>query len=259
MFIAVDLKVVEGLAGATARASGIPEDAVLAGLTRLWHRCWADGVDTMEALEIAGLFATNDLARLLAALVAFGFLAPDKHTEGLFRVRGASRYLRLKESRKRGAEATNQKRWGGRSRATINIALERPGAIAQHRSCTESPNTEHRDTEKEAEEAPPPKLAVVAVPVGVTPPTSEPATWLGEDFWRWAQAKREKAGFLPQAPPGDLSRWWSGARMAATTDELQRAFYAFGDDPHWLAATPPLPFAAFQKQWPNFIPRRKPA
>lgn len=98
---------------------------------------------------------------------------------------------------------------------------------------------------------------VSTIPVGITAPTTPPEHWTGDEFWRWAQAKREKAGFVAENPPSNLSKWWASARLAFTADEMQRAFYAFGDERHWLESKPALPFAAFQKQHPNFVPRRK--
>lgn len=148
MYITVDLKVIEGLASAVARAGALSEDAALAGLVRLWHRCWADEIDTMSSDEIAGCFAfdvsrPDGLSRAIAALTAFGFLEalPDL----TWRVRGAARYLRLKESRRRGAAATNAVRAEkSRSRATHNDALERSGAthndaLSPSHRVTESP------------------------------------------------------------------------------------------------------------------------
>lgn len=143
MFIAVDLKVIEGLADAVARAANVGGDRILAGLVRLWHRCWADEVDHVDRDELAGVFGFEGIDRVIASLVAFGFLAVS---ELVWRVKGASRYLRLRESRRRGAAATNAKK--ARSRATHNHALERGLSDAQSRSLTESPNTESPNTEE---------------------------------------------------------------------------------------------------------------
>ena len=146
MFIAVDLKVIEGLAAAVGRAGAMSEDAVLAGLVRLWHRCWADEIDTLTGDEISGLFAfdaarADGSARAIGALVAFGFL--ETLPEMTWRVKGAERYLRLKESRRRGAALTNARI--AKRRRSKSGALERTGAYAQERSLTESPS--HRVTE----------------------------------------------------------------------------------------------------------------
>ena len=58
-FIAVELKVIEGKAGALARASGASEDRVLAGLVRLWHRCWSDTVDQLSKGQLASVFGSS--------------------------------------------------------------------------------------------------------------------------------------------------------------------------------------------------------
>lgn len=148
MFIAVDLKVIEGLAGAVARAGAISEDGALAGLVRLWHRCWADEADVLNRTEVLGLFSFNvsDVLggqRVLEALICYGFLEEQSPS---FRVRGAARYLRLKESRRRGAQATNEKRKIARSKSDAPARSRATLSDAQSRSSTESPS--HRVTEE---------------------------------------------------------------------------------------------------------------
>lgn len=146
MFIAVDLKVIEGLAAAVARSSGASEEAVGWGLVRLWHRCWADEIDHLGRGEMAGVFGGQNLDLVTAALESFGFL---ERSEAGWRVKGAGRYLRLKESRRRGAVETNAKK--RRSKATASDAQSRSRASlsdAQSRSLTESPNTESPNTEE---------------------------------------------------------------------------------------------------------------
>ena len=168
MFIAVDLKVIEGLAGAVARAASVSEDRILAGLVRLWHRCWADEIDHLDHNEFSGVFGFDGLDRIIVSLASFGFIEA-RDSERSWRVKGADRYLRLKESRRRGAAATNAKR--ARSRATHNHALERGLSDAQSRSLTESPNTEHRVTEEKILRAvKPPAVPKQKFPKPVSPP-----------------------------------------------------------------------------------------
>jgi hypothetical protein len=99
---------------------------------------------------------------------------------------------------------------------------------------------------------------VPIVPFVVEAPVTQPDTWLGEDFWRWAQAKRQKANCVAEKPPhpSKLAAWWSSVRsVVKDVGALKEAFYRFGDDKHWQAATPPLPFAAFISQWEKYMPR----
>lgn len=103
MFIAVDLKVIEGLSDAVARSAGVGRDRALAGLVRLWHRCWADEADVFTADELAGILGARRIDRFAASLVSFGFLEP---TGEAFRVKGGDRYLRIRESRRRGGKAS---------------------------------------------------------------------------------------------------------------------------------------------------------
>lgn len=127
MFIAIDLKVVEGLSDAVARAAGVHQDRILAGLVRLWHRVWADETDILTYTELGGVFGSDNQVPVLAALVAFGFL--ESQPGGTYRVRGSKRYLRLKESRRRGAQKTNALK--RRSKAALYTdALERRSSDA---------------------------------------------------------------------------------------------------------------------------------
>jgi hypothetical protein len=170
------------------------EDAALAGLVRLWHRCWSDEIDILTGDEVAGAFAfdassPNGSARAIGALVAFGFLEPKG--EG-WRVRGASRYLRLKESRRRGAALTNvkiaEKKLAlaanpanaperSKSERSESGALECMGAYAPERSSTESPS--HREKAIAAQAATEPKQP--------RKPSAQQA------FFRWTQEQAQEA------------------------------------------------------------------
>ena len=162
-YVAVDLKVIEVLAPAVARSTGIDENRILAGLMRLWHRSWSVTSDRITAKELVGLFGPDQIEDLTEALCG-DFL---ERCESDFRVRGADRYLRLKESRRLGAKKTNtllaEKRAAQRAASERSITLsertlkensfdddqkqasllERVGANAQERSPTEhrTPNT----------------------------------------------------------------------------------------------------------------------
>lgn len=108
---------------------------------------------------------------------------------------------------------------------------------------------------------PPPKASKEKppiTPVAYQKPSSAPSTWTGEDFFSWAQYKRQEVGLVAERDrPRNLGSWYSTALMTLKGDAemLQEAFYRFGDDPHWKSATPPLPFKAFVSQWDRFVPR----
>lgn len=151
-YIAVDIDAING-APLVARAGGLPdEDAALAGLNRLWLYCFRGATDQVSSMELAGLFrGAGDGERVAAALAAFGFLVPR---DGGWRVKGADRYLRLKEARRKGGLAA-----AGNLKRGTKSAGETAGAAAggQPESQPESqpgtsrgsvpaltPNTEHR-------------------------------------------------------------------------------------------------------------------
>ena len=149
-YIAVDLKVVEVLAPAVARATGLSENRVLAGLVRLWHRCWSTEKGTVTQDELAGCFGPEGIVGLAGALCA-DFL---ERTPDGFRVRGAARYLRLRAAmREGGRKAASNLRRGDKSPRPSGpgqgrgIAGESPGpspGVGSGPSPALTPSTEHR-------------------------------------------------------------------------------------------------------------------
>jgi hypothetical protein len=99
---------------------------------------------------------------------------------------------------------------------------------------------------------------VGAGPVVFAPPQAPPEAWLANDFFAWAQWRRQQAGLVGERrQPPNLGSWWSTCLMTpgVTVERLQEAFLEFGESKHWQAAKPPLPFAAFVSQWDQFLPR----
>lgn len=136
-------------------------------------------------------------------------------------------------------------------RPPVNANVETPPAPKKRRACAII------DTTGEPDHAPEPeRVPVIAGPVVYVKPTSDPELWLAEDFFAWAQAKRQEAGLLGERQvPRGLSAWWSTARQTTSAEALQEAFVRFGNDPHWTQkATPPCPFSGFLKQWDRFVP-----
>lgn len=80
-----------------ARAIGCVEDTILGGLIRLWAHCFREAREVVAEIEVQGLFGVD----AKDALVAFGFL---ETVENGFRVKGADRYLRVTEGRKKGGQ-----------------------------------------------------------------------------------------------------------------------------------------------------------
>jgi hypothetical protein len=157
-YIQVNLKVIEVLSPMVARAAAISEDRALAGLVRLWHRCWSTTSDTLTITQLAGVFGAERIDAIAEALCG-DFL--ERTPEG-FRVRGSDAYLRLKASRAAGAAKTNARRWGGRSESPIgrsppiSVSLSDRSATGE-RSLPVAlpPNTEHRTPNTEKKKSPP--------------------------------------------------------------------------------------------------------
>ncbi|MBL8924149.1 MAG: hypothetical protein JNJ54_35165 [Myxococcaceae bacterium] len=289
-YIALELKVIEVLAPQAARASGVHEDRVIAGLVRLYHRSWSLRSDRVSKLQLAGLFGGEALETLITALAEGGLLEAG---EADWRVKGADRYLRLHEARSKGGKAAagNLKRGSNRPAAQPEsqpgaLPELKPGALPAGPRLEPgnspgsfpalTPSTEHRTPNRKEEEDPPPPAGFVRKlvihepaptpprtdvetgPVAYQEPTTPPDTWVGEDFFAWAQARRQRAGLVGERRrPRNLGTWWSTCLMTpgVTVERMREAFLAFGDSTHWQAATPPLPFAAFMAQWDQFLPR----
>lgn len=240
-------------APAVARAARVSEDSIIGGLARMWAYAFREQADTLSRLQVAGFFDVQ--ADVVPALMAFGFI--EENGEG-FRVRGADRYKRVSDARRKGAEKTNA--------AKRERAVERRSSDAQatlksvdERALNDAltPSTEHRtpNTITTTTVAPEPKQRLAVV---YAKPDKEPDLWLAEDFFAWAQWKRQEAGLMGEKQrPRDLGSWFSVALMelGGNVEVLQEAFYRFGDDKFWQAKTPALPFAGFMSQWERFIPR----
>ena len=103
--------------------------------------------------------------------------------------------------------------------------------------------------------APPPRQHLAVV---YEKPDKATDLWGADDFFAWAQWKRQEAGLMGEKQrPRDIGTWFSAALMelGGNVEALQEAFYRFGDDKFWQAKTPALPFAGFMSQWDRFIPR----
>lgn len=241
-----------------ARAAGCSPADVAWSLLELWELVWVSKRDILSDIEVRGCIGTG--RPLLEALLAFGFLedlTAQLDDTPSFRVRGADRYLRLSEARKKGAAATNKKR---AERALSDAQASQEVAQATHERTLPdalSASSEQRAAkveQRKVEDPPPPPREVL--PVVVEAPTKPPDQWGGEDFWAWFQSKRQAAGFVAErGPPPRLSFWWSPLMMELNGDveRLKEATYRFGEDPYWQAKN--LPFNGFKTNWPNYVPR----
>jgi hypothetical protein len=101
---------------------------------------------------------------------------------------------------------------------------------------------------------PPPEI----LSISYERPEKPVGQWLGEDFFAWAQWKRQCAGFVAERrKPRNLSAWYSACLMTPGVgpEALQEAFYRFGEDPYWQGRDPPLPFAGFVDGWDKYMPK----
>lgn len=253
-YIAFDLDALN-VVPSVASAAGLRVGDVSHGLLTMWAWCFREETDVVSAVHVRGFFGAD----CADALAAFGFLSA---AEDGFKVRGADRYLRIKQAQREGGKkgraaslspvGTSGETSRSTSRSTSWSTLKSEQAL--------TPSTEHRtpNTEHQGEEAPPPPQPVVAAFELKKPDIEAIDGWGKEDFWRAAEITRRDSGFPPERWPNPvaLSRWWGEAQQATDTRTLADAFVRFTQDKHWRAASPPCTWAAFAKQYLNFLPSR---
>mgnify|MGYP000899331631 CR=1 FL=1 len=267
-FFALDLDAKKSVPK-VARAAGVTPGDVCWGLFELWEHVWLtrDAVVTLSVL--AGCVGANPA--LHEALVAFGFLEPVEGSR--YRVRGAEKYLRISEGRRKGGLAAKANLIPGgpkqdaaaETSAQVSRAPEKTdlGSSSAYPSADprltpgldlgSTPNTQH-PTPKETTYV---RSEVTPTPRVITPPDTPPEGWSGEDFWRWCQGRRQASGLVAEKwpHPAKLGAWWSAATAVVPVQALQEGFYRYGDDKFWQAKAPPLPFMGFVSQWERFVPQ----
>jgi hypothetical protein len=220
-YIAFDLDALNR-APAVARSAGVTEEQVIAGLVRMWAWAFREETDSIDIDQLRGHFGVD----ASKALVAFGFL----ETSGpVWRVRGASRYLRIKSAQREAAKRTNARKGTAppSERSTGAVADAPPDAPPplERRSTDATPHgqpplfTEHR--------APNTKSTAPASP---TPPVSAPKAprledLLCEDFkevtgakydWKSAKDGVAFAALLKVATIEEIrARWRAGLKAPA--------------------------------------------
>jgi hypothetical protein len=148
-FIQVDLEAITN-AEAAAPLAGATASQVLGGLVRMWSWCWHEKRTMIQKLQVDAFIGGT---RAAEALEAFGFLERANPAVDIWRVRGAERYLRLRESieegRRKGGVASkgNLKQFSRRS-AGGQPEVSRVDQPAETGSLHRSSNIEHIEASK---------------------------------------------------------------------------------------------------------------
>jgi len=218
-------------------------------------------------------------------LVALGLL--DEKSPNVFRVRGMSRFFepirarirsRLKASAAGKASAEARKARLGTAQPCSTPSSEPSSTQVRAKFDASSTQVElppnsartppnpsvHRTSysvhplEEEATAAPtPPHQFTASQLLARTPKAPEDKLANGAAFFAWVQTKRIEAGYLtePAPHPSQLSKWWTevGLETNGHYEKLEKALYAFGDDPYWDKRL--MPFPGFMKNWRQFFPQ----
>lgn len=224
-----------------ARAAGVDEEAVIAGLVRMWAWCFREKQEHVTATHVKGFFGVD----CTEALSSFGFTEAD---DGKLRVKGARRYLRVAEARSKGGKAAaGNLRRGSQKQPTdsrssppatprLEPEASRESAPASSRPLHRAPNTEH--------------LTSSSKTLAPAPPATS-----AEGFFAWAQEHRAEVTKRPRErpPKAGLGAWFSFAMGEVNGDEerLRVAWAAFCLDQHWAAKG--TPWAAWVAQWERYV------
>lgn len=144
-YIAFDLDALNQ-APAVARAAGVDENLVIAGLARMWAWCFRTKTDAISETHARGFFGAD----VVDALLTFDFLA-ESAGEGVYRVRGADRYLQVSKARsengKKAAASGNLKRGKSRPAAGGGAGATFPNSAQPSPQCGPAlPPTEPQQT-----------------------------------------------------------------------------------------------------------------
>lgn len=210
-----------------AAAAGATPGEVAHGLLKLWAYCFRGEVDVVTDTHLRGFLGRD----MTPALEAFGFL--ERLEPGLWRVRGAGRYLRVKASRRKGGHAAkaNLVPGGGkkkrlpRGQPTGQPSASREAAESEPRlDLGPTPSTEHRapttESEALAPAAPPPSARVASDSLCADFRAATGAAYL----WAGEKDGTALAALLRAAPLEEVrARWrrglaatgWKGVRTVA--------------------------------------------
>lgn len=221
-YIAYDLDALDA-ASNVARASGISDDAAIAGNLRLWAYCWKKKTDVVVAGQLAGLYGSNQVA---TALVDFGFLE-DLGGGRTYRVKGAERYLRLQEARSRGGKAA-----AGNLRRGPKAVDEGPTPVPATPPTPAGTQPENSSGSRPALSSSIEHRASSNKP----PPTSSARTdelqeegEESERCWQGFQALRKRMGRAPELrPPKNFADWVKRVRdKGFEPSEIATGYHAY--------------------------------
>lgn len=242
-YLAFDLDAMDK-APNVGRAAGIPEDAVLAGLARMWRHCWQEKTDQVDGLAVRGFFGSD----ATAALVTFRFL---ESRDGGFRVRGAERYLRISKGLSEGG-----KKSAGNLRRGILRAVTDPsfpaievagGGLEGSRETSPAPPRLQPETSRDSSPALPPNIEHRALSIEHRPPPEPavaeaelagdgegnfPPTGLG--FCGWWNSERSLRGLTREEfHVPTVAEWADTASAEVGLEKLQEAVRSYFADEHF--------------------------
>lgn len=259
-YIAFDLDALN-LVPSVAAAAGMRSGDISHGLLTMWAYCFREEVAHISGLHVMGFFG----AECAPALVAFGFL---EAVDGGYRVRGAERYLRVKQAQREGGKkgrALSSSKLGRNaddtSGSTSGSTLRSTSGSTSGSQQALTPNTEHRAPNTEhpkEEEAPPPKTLAIAAFALEGPDPKRMESWSAQEFWKAFELERRAAGYAPEKwpSPASMRDFWTEARGAYDVQVLGMTASNFFRDKHWQQSRPPCPWSAFAKQWHKYVPRK---
>jgi hypothetical protein len=282
-FIQVDRSVAP-LAAKLAPVLKVTYQHARGGLDVFWEnladrRLLSDGAGGVKA-EIA-LPAKELETRLLLAFgvpvdldlaVVVGII--DRRSDGLFRVRGMSRYLNMEAGRlsKKGGKRQGSNPEPERGDTPVSpgsdpsdMQDDTPIVPVSHPGEERGKRVEGRDPSSSEEE----KRGELQFDLSPPVPLSDFAamhpqqqllvaeSWTHQDFWKHVECVRRSFRWPAERWPNanKLKSWWSLARSGGRmVGDLLLTWVAFARTPHWQKADPKAPFGAFMTEWHKYTP-----
>lgn len=141
-YIAFDLDALN-LVPSVAAAAGVRAGDITHGLLQLWAYCFRNEIEVVSEVHLKGFFGVD----AAPSLEAFGFL--EAHNDE-WRVRGAQRYLRIKNAQREGGKKGRARSSSVIGKAEVGAEVD-PGSTSRSTSRSTSgsaqaltPSTEHR-------------------------------------------------------------------------------------------------------------------
>lgn len=254
-YIAFELDAMER-APEVARAIGLSVGDAAWGLLQMWRWCWREKTDSVAAIHLHGFFGATSKDPAVV-LEAFGFV--EKGTTSTYRVKGASRYLRLAEGRSRGGKAASKagnlrrgkvREAGGGAGGCAGTVLETTPSTLPALSASSEQRAANTSSTADAEA----DAAVLELKPSPSKKVRKPsAQELLAGNLATLRAERLGPDALPDACSHSRLNKILAPLLEVEPSVLLSAYGHFLDDEYAGGCDPPYPISLFASQWAKYV------